>query len=55
MVVDISIPEDEAAKAIKQMLTGKAPVPEAIPAVVCKSGFPSLLRKRTDWDVPITV
>ena len=39
--------EDEVAKAIKQMLCGEAPGPDAIPAEVFKSGGPALLTKLT--------
>jgi len=47
---DLDIPpsEEEVAKAISQMSTGKAPGPDAIPAEVFKSGGPSLLSKLTE-------
>uniref|UniRef100_A0A8C7WPE7 Reverse transcriptase domain-containing protein n=1 Tax=Oryzias sinensis TaxID=183150 RepID=A0A8C7WPE7_9TELE len=45
--LDIIPSEDEVAKAIKQMSTGKAPGSDAIPAEVFKSGGPSLLHKLT--------
>ena len=47
MNLDLDVPpcEDEATKAIKQMSSGKAPGPDAIPGEVFKSGGPSLLQK----------
>jgi len=46
---DLDVPpsEDEVAKAIKHMSSGKAPGRDAIPAEVFKSGGPSLLQKLT--------
>ena len=46
---DLDVPpcEDEVAKTIKQMSSGKAPGPDAIPADVFKSRGPSLLQKLT--------
>ena len=40
---DLEVPpyEDEVAKAIKQMSSGKSPGPDAIAAEVFKSGGPS--------------
>ncbi len=43
----VDINPDWVAKAIKQMSTGKAPGPDAIPTEVFKSDGPSLLHKLT--------
>jgi exonuclease III len=40
--------DEEVEKAVKQMSTGKAPGPDAIPAEVYKSGGPALNRKLTE-------
>ncbi len=46
--LDIPVSEDEVTKAVKQMLTGKAPGPDDIPAEVFKSGgLYSILHKLT--------
>ena len=47
---DLDIPpsEDEVAKAIKQMSSGKAPGPDTLPAEVFKSGGHTLLPKLTE-------
>ncbi len=45
--LDIPLSEDEVDKVIKQMSTGKAPGPDAIPAEVFKSGGLSLIHKLT--------
>ncbi|KAK3868796.1 hypothetical protein Pcinc_025834 [Petrolisthes cinctipes] len=48
---DLDIPPsvEEVAKAFKQMSSGKAPGPDAIPAKVFKFGGPTLLKHRPTW------